>query len=303
MLRVVEDDGVRYLGAPHAAVAIRGIEYRHNSLGLRDDELAADGAAGGEFRILVLGDSTTYGWGVRQEETFCAVLERLLNERRAPGTPPFAVVNAGQPGYNARDEEALFRRLRERVRPALVLLVWYPNDLERLGFHLGLDGFMFCDPLPAPERWKPLLWCSFLYRRISAGVLARMQQDGSYVFAQGENLSDCASRIAQLRLAVAAQGARLALVDLPWLQNAQGSPLLQREGYPGAEQSAWLSGIAAAEGLPLLPLIDALAGEPAARYWYLLDPPDQHPNALAHERCAQALLGFLVEQRLVPLAP
>ncbi len=302
MLRPVERGGVRYLGAPGASVVVRGIEYRHNSLGLRDDELAAAEPPGQEFRILVLGDSTTYGWGVRQEETFCAVLEHLLRERRAAGAVPCTVVNAGQPGYNARDEEALFRRLWERVRPALVLLVWYPNDLERLGFHAGRDGFLFCDPLPLPERWKPELWRSFLYRRISTGVLEHMRQSGSYVFGQGENRSDCGSRIAALHRAVAAAGTRLALVDMPWLLNAADGPVLAQEGYPGAEHSAWLAGIAAAERLPLLPLLDALTGEPAARYWCLLDPPDIHPNALAHQRSAQALFDFLVEQRLVPLA-
>ena len=51
-------------------------EYKINSIGLRSNEIPEDRKD--SYRILVLGDSQTFGT-TRQEETFSVVLEKLLN--------------------------------------------------------------------------------------------------------------------------------------------------------------------------------------------------------------------------------
>ena len=68
-----------------------GVEVRHadrdfsvsvavNALGMRGPERRAAKSVG-TARILLLGDSFAFGWGVEQEEAFGARLERLLTER------------------------------------------------------------------------------------------------------------------------------------------------------------------------------------------------------------------------------
>ncbi|MFH0944618.1 MAG: GDSL-type esterase/lipase family protein, partial [Planctomycetota bacterium] len=140
MLEAVERDGLRYRGRPGAVVEIHGVRYEHNSLGLRGPELDPDPASR-LFRILLLGDSNTYGWGVPFDQTFGQVAERLLNDRLATRRR-IEVIDAGFVGYNSGDAEALYRSLEERVRPDLVLLVWFVNDLERFGFHVDRDSFL-----------------------------------------------------------------------------------------------------------------------------------------------------------------
>src|SRR5215470_5660402 len=56
--------------------SLRDIRVRTNSLGLRGAEIPPREA--GELRILVLGDSITFGDYVDEDETYPAVLERRL---------------------------------------------------------------------------------------------------------------------------------------------------------------------------------------------------------------------------------
>jgi hypothetical protein len=84
-------------------------------------------ATGPALRILVVGDSFAFGWGVEDKETFAAVLARELGRVR-----PVEVINAGVPGYGP-DQYWLF--LRERgfaLAPDLVLLAECGNDVDDL---------------------------------------------------------------------------------------------------------------------------------------------------------------------------
>lgn len=49
------------------------------------------------FRILAVGDSVTFGYGVREEDTYVKVLERRLNEGESGGRE-FEVLNGGTLG-------------------------------------------------------------------------------------------------------------------------------------------------------------------------------------------------------------
>jgi len=84
-----------------------------------------DARAGAECRVLCLGDSVTFGLGVEDDETFPARLEALLRE----GGREAAVYNAGVPGYDTVQEGAVLERLRDVVRPDVVVVGWLPNDV------------------------------------------------------------------------------------------------------------------------------------------------------------------------------
>ncbi|TMA33058.1 MAG: hypothetical protein E6J87_11250, partial [Deltaproteobacteria bacterium] len=79
------------------------------------------------YRILVVGDSFAFGWGVEDGETFAAVLERRLARER-----PVAVINAGVPGYST-DQYWIFLHTRGfALAPDLVLLAECGNDVYEL---------------------------------------------------------------------------------------------------------------------------------------------------------------------------
>ncbi len=66
---------------------------RINSHGTRGREFEANRPAG-TFRVLCLGDSRTFGWGLAEEETFAGRLEVLL-QHAAPAGTRLDVINAG----------------------------------------------------------------------------------------------------------------------------------------------------------------------------------------------------------------
>ena len=100
-----------------------------NALGLRGGELPPK--APDEVRILCLGDSLVYGQGVADAETIPSKLEGELAERASEARRVVRVVNGGVRGYDTAQELALLEDLGDRIRPDVVILFWYPNDLEK----------------------------------------------------------------------------------------------------------------------------------------------------------------------------
>jgi lysophospholipase L1-like esterase len=101
-----------------------------NALGGRGPERSPSRPAG-TARILLLGDSFAFGWGVEQEDSFGAVLERRLTER----VGPVEVLSAAVPGYST-DQHYIYLRTRGlELRPDLVLLATSENDLTEVSFN------------------------------------------------------------------------------------------------------------------------------------------------------------------------
>lgn len=101
-----------------------------NGAGFRSHEFIAKPP--GVYRILALGDSTTFGMvvtaeGFRYIDTpYPQRLAQLLDERAGPGK--FEVMNAGVPGYNSWMGVMLLRSKLRNVRPDLVTVRYGWND-------------------------------------------------------------------------------------------------------------------------------------------------------------------------------
>ncbi len=102
------------------------VEYTHNSRGLRDEEYPYQKPEG-TYRILVLGDSFTYGDGVQRSEAFPEILESLLKEHGS-----FEVINTGVTGYGLTQETLYYETEGYKYEPDLVMLVFFHNDLTDL---------------------------------------------------------------------------------------------------------------------------------------------------------------------------
>ncbi len=100
------------------------IEVTTNSLGLRYPELGAKQSD--EYRILSLGESSTFGAYVSDDETYSAVLEALLNERL--GDRRYQVINAGVSAYSSF-QSLMYLELRGiKLAPDMVLFYHELND-------------------------------------------------------------------------------------------------------------------------------------------------------------------------------
>jgi lysophospholipase L1-like esterase len=119
-----------------------------NALGGRGPERPATRTPG-VARILLLGDSFAFGWGVEEQESFGAVLERRLAER----VGPVEVVSAAVPGYST-DQHYIYLRTRGlALRPDVILLATSENDLTEMSLNrLTLDADRL--PLRVEPLWR-----------------------------------------------------------------------------------------------------------------------------------------------------
>jgi hypothetical protein len=98
---------------------------RVNSLGYREREFPAKKPPG-VYRIAVVGDSFTFGQGIKEEDRFSNRLERALNREGQR----FEVLNFGRPGAETVDEVEMLKNAVIGVKPDFVLLQWLINDVE-----------------------------------------------------------------------------------------------------------------------------------------------------------------------------
>lgn len=103
-------------------------------------------------RVLVLGDSFTFGVGVGDAETYPAGAGDALGEG-------WQVLNAGCPGWGTENMLAFWRARGEALAPDCVVLAFFHNDLpDNMRHYLFRieQGRVVHDPRPGPLRAKRL---------------------------------------------------------------------------------------------------------------------------------------------------
>jgi hypothetical protein len=89
-----------------------------NRLGFRGPDISLDHRS--ERRLLFLGGSLTVGWGVEDQETFAALLQKAF--------PQWQILNAAVAGHSTRNEWGVLAKYGDRFKPTDVILTFYPND-------------------------------------------------------------------------------------------------------------------------------------------------------------------------------
>jgi len=149
------DDRVVYELRPSVRGRHLGHDLTINAFGMRDAERRLEKQPG-TYRIIGLGDSQMFGWGVERDETFVALLERLLNEH-ARGRR-FEVWNLAVPGYNTVQEVRAFELRLDRLEPDLVIINYVDNDMDLPNF-LGAR--------PSLRTWKKSYLVEQIRRRLA----------------------------------------------------------------------------------------------------------------------------------------
>jgi lysophospholipase L1-like esterase len=256
------------------------LTYRTNSHGFRGPERPL-AKAEGALRVLVLGDSFTFGRGVRYDDTFTAVAERAL----ASEPRPVELWNLGIAGYSTVDEVALLRELGLGFGPDLAIICFFLNDTRGGPTARGFD-LVSGDALPA---WRRV---SVLLDRLAARVQRRQQARALVARYQAAYRDDAAGwrrareALADARELADAQGFRLALMIFPVLWDLSGPS-------PFAEIHVKVADAADALGIPVLDLLPRFDGYSGPELW--VHETDQHANEIAHAVAAEALQEFVRE--------
>jgi hypothetical protein len=119
------DPRVQFEPRPGFVGFSEGTNVATNSHGLRERELPLVKPPGTR-RVVFIGDSVTFGPGVRDDQAYARLLESALS---AGGAGPVETVNAGVVGYNSIQELARLQNVGLAYQPDVVVLTFLVNDL------------------------------------------------------------------------------------------------------------------------------------------------------------------------------
>jgi hypothetical protein len=235
------DPELGWMPAPYSSGVIttfRTTHYKHNNLGLRDEDFTLDSKP----TIMFLGDSFVWGLDSEANERFTELLK--------PEIPDHKILAAGVSGYGTDQEYLLLKRLWPKVKPAVVVLIFCSQN-DRLDnttnrsyafyykpyFATAPDGSLDVMGQPVPKSHLLYYRDDWLVRNL---YLARLAMDG-YVHWRYPRLSvpDPSEKlVARMRDFVEGNGAKFlvgiqyhdkALAD--FLQ-ANNIPFVGLEGAP-----------------------------------------------------------------------
>lgn len=98
-----------------------------NSIGLREKEISPQKQPG-EFRVIILGDSSIYGHDVAQDQTVAKHLETMLRQKYPEKA--INVINGGVCGYSSQQGMYFFEDILPVVKPDLVILGYFHSDIK-----------------------------------------------------------------------------------------------------------------------------------------------------------------------------
>lgn len=111
---------------PASSYRFQGAAVQTNTQGFRDKEYPHK-KANGSKRIIGLGDSVLFGWGVDESDCYLTQLEARLNQQ---DSVQYECINTGVPGYNTSMEVALLEEKFDLNEVDLVLLNFVGNDFD-----------------------------------------------------------------------------------------------------------------------------------------------------------------------------
>lgn len=268
-----------------------GIQVTTNGHGLRERELPLEKPADTR-RVLFLGDSVTFGPGVRDGEPFPRLLELDLE---ADTSSRIQTINAGVVGYNTVQEQGRLEDVGLEYQPDVVVLTFLVNDLLET-FSIFDHQYEPTGPLAAIKVW--LRRNSNLYRFVqdiywrAAREIRRSEEGPTAPLRKRDRLEERLATLDQIIQTTRAHGASFLLVLYPDNLDDPVSPGPSGERLTMRQE---LIAFAQREQVPYVDLTDTLGDvrDPRAREYRLKEDP--HPSPAGHRVIAEALRGPLDE--------
>lgn len=248
-------------------------EVKINSKGLRDYEYGYQKPEHC-YRILALGDSITFGWGVGFEQTYVKTLERSLNSSR--GDIKYQVLDCGVGNYQIRDEVAFLKCEGLKYNPDMVILGYFVDDAK-------INGKVNFFDLKKHSYFYALLASKFNTLKASLNPNYNFLNYYSAFYTPGSaTMANLDENIEELKDICRLRKIPLIVMLIPELHNLKNYPFNNVRQYIAAK----FSGQDNVSVLDLLSYFDN--NQDPVVYW--VSPEDAHHNAKAQAIMAEALL-------------
>ena len=270
--------------------------YLLNSRGFRDRDFSYH-KDNDTFRILVLGDSLSFGQGIKDiKDTFPKIIERRLNQDANDRS--HEIINTAQMGFNTKDHLKLWNDEGFKYDPDQVIIAYFHNDFS---YGQEIDGDK--DTVWIKEAGKYLKKRSYVYfffdiklvnyikifwkYKIMIRFLDNSAKDDD---SWKQELPQHIEEFKELLEAIKEKGSRPLVIILPYNFIGQDRPTERI-----LEQFSEIIRAAEDEDTDYIKIksIDyALRDDKAS---LVVNKEDHHPNELAHKMMADEIYGHMIK--------
>ena len=254
---------------PNTRAHLMGADVVISSQGLRDRDYPLTPPPG-RTRVMILGDSLAFGWGVPGDKTYSKRLEQKL---LAAGHD-VEVINTGVGNYNTEMQVAYFLERGAAFQPHHVVLNYFINDAEPTPRD---RSNIFSRHSPAYVFFSSRVDAAL--RMVNAGEKKDWKSYYASLYEGDEGIGRVAAAIEKLAKYCREHNIKLYVANQPELR--------QPAHYPFPQVDRMLEKIADANKVPYIPLLPTVRDLEPESLW--VTRPDPHPSALAHEAFAQGL--------------
>ncbi len=243
------------------------------------------------FRVVIVGDSITWGQGVRLPETFGVLLQEKLEQELAGRGLQAEVIAVGICGSRFSDNIIRLRSHVEQLEPDLVVFQYFPNDLDYL------TSYRRPELLTSMAEHSNLLQAiqAFTERNRFWEILEHCIDQTSI---EWRIFTDGLAELDRWRVETDTPVMIVSFPPFDWRADGgnfdgfteleEFSPML-RPPHDAMEQL----------DIPVLDLLETFRDK-AGRSFLCVSQQDGHPNSFAHSLVADAMLDFLETGGFLP---
>ncbi|MFC1809767.1 SGNH/GDSL hydrolase family protein [Candidatus Omnitrophota bacterium] len=274
--------------------------YHYNSLGFRDKERTY-GNNNNAYRILAIGDSYTFGAGVKyKEELYTYILENRLNESNILGSRLVEVINTGKKGLNTKQEFAYLRNKGILFSPDMIILGYVLNDAttDELKQKMARNNQEW--QLLPPPFGKFLNAYSFTYYFLRKRLKSTFYDKASSVSRKKpyfinlyseENTKKHREIFVEFLKFCEVHGIKVFIVLFPQMYH------IRDEVYPYNDEHKYVETIADEHSVPLVDLLKDLQNSDFETF--TVSSTDAHPNEHVHRLAANVIYNKIVNEKLI----
>ena len=255
---------------PSMSAVLQSVSIRTNRFGLRGDEVAPE--RGERRRILFLGSSITLGWGVNEQDTVVARLQKKFRDQNAD----VEVLNAGIGNYTAPRYVRLFMTRLQALKPTDIVVQYFLRDAESL--HSDEGNIVLRN-----SELAVTLWIALSQAMRNTGEDALLKHYQVVYDPKSPGFNEMKVALKELSDYALKNNIRVYLTMTPDVHD------LAKYRFDFIHDT--MKGISKDLNFEYVDLLPSMKDLAPATLWAM--PGDPHPNALGHQRMADAIFPVL----------